>query len=172
MASAVRYLRQYLHQLFLPHMYILKNSKNFPIKMLPLLHHFLFFFLVARVKVTKANLNGRERYYVVHVPPKWIFQKALSKKTFIKKRNQRIIARGINITCDCKSLQEGKRYLVFGRQDYDNNLFFDNYSLAFQVEKTNKYALETLRQLRKERKSINCPPNYRYFKRYSRFIFK
>ena len=172
MASAVRYLRQYLHQLFLPHMYILKNSKNFPIKMLPLLHHFLLSFLVARVKVTKANLNGRERYYVVHVPRKWIFQKALSKNTFIKKRNQRIIARGINITCDCKSLQEGKRYLVFGRQDYDNNLFFDNYSLAFQVEKTNKYALETLRQLRKERKSINCPPNYRYFKRYSRFIFK
>lgn len=133
---------------------------------------FSSFFSVARVKVTEANLNGRERYYVVHVPRKWIFQKTLTKKTFIKKRNQRIIARGINITCDCKPLHEGKRYLVFGRQDYNNNLFFDNYSLAFQVDKTDKHALETIRQLRNVRNSINCPPNYRRFTRYSRFIFK
>jgi len=123
---------------------------------------------VARIKVNEAVLNTPNPHYLVHIPRKRIFKKPFNKKIIMKKRNQKILAHGDTLTCDCKPLQAGKRYLVFGREDLNSSLYFDSYSIAFEVNKNDEHSLDVLRGFRRDYRSIKCPSKlYRYFRRHS-----
>lgn len=114
------------------------------------------FLLVARVKITKAALNEAEPFYLANFPRRRIYKRARTLKMI--KKNQVIKARGNRLTCDCKVLEEGKRYLLFGREDrYNNVLYVDNFSIAFEIPKNDKRADSVVRDFQRERQTIHCP---------------
>lgn len=111
---------------------------------------------VARVKITKAALNEAEPFYLANFPRRRIYKRARTLKMI--KKNQVIKARGNRLTCDCKVLEEGKRYLLFGREDrYNNVLYVDNFSIAFEIPKNDKRADSVVRDFQRERQTIHCP---------------
>ncbi|XP_004205574.2 uncharacterized protein LOC101240594 isoform X1 [Hydra vulgaris] len=108
---------------------------------------------VARLKITEVNLNNSDGHYVAHVTKQKIFR----HPTFLKisKRNQRIESFSLSLTCECKPLEIGKRYLLFGREDVNQNLLFVNkYSLAFELSENIGLYKEFLQSY----KTIKCPP--------------
>ena len=117
----------------------------------------LFFIIVARVKITKAaNPNDADPYYLAHVPAKRIFRRP--RYVQLKRKHQKIKARGTSLTCDCKPLQAHKKYLIFGREDrYQKTLFLDNYSIAFEINNTKPDVMALIREFRNGYSTINCP---------------
>lgn len=121
---------------------------------------------VARVKVSHSLPNAKSRY-LVRVPRKAILKSPIL--THISKRNQVLESRGTALTCDCKPLEIGTKYLIFGKENLDTKkLYLDNYSMAFTISNNDREALNMYRTFRGLYKQILCPPKlwqYRYLGR-------